>query len=153
MHSTQLVCNLCWPHWQQWHYCPAGQWHCCAAGQCCQSKFSLTFVHDLASSSWMSDGRSYNYDVVMWTEIPPFGLLWWIHCLVSCTAILPALDSHPVDCTVLCKCVGTVTISNTQQCHLQCQLSVMNGFQLYTPHKQNFQCYSFTLVNFSSNQT
>ena len=50
--------------------------------------------------------RVQNYCVVMWTEIPPFGLLGWIHCLVCSTAMLPALDSHPVDCTVLCQCLS-----------------------------------------------
>jgi hypothetical protein len=47
-----------------------------------------------------------NYCVVMWTLVLPFGLLGWIHCLVCCTAMLLALDSHPVECTVLCKCLS-----------------------------------------------
>jgi hypothetical protein len=89
-----------------------------------------------------------NYCVVMWTEVLPFGLLGWIHCLICCTAMLPALDFHPADCTVLCTCLSVQWRNQTQQCQLHCQHSARNGFQLYTPHKQTFQCYSFTLVNF-----
>jgi len=93
--------------------------------------------------------RDQNYCVVMWTEVPPFGLLGWIHSFVCCSAMLPALDSQPADCIVLWKCLLVQwPKSNTQQCYLQCQLSATNGFQLHTPHKQTFQCYRFTLVNF-----
>jgi len=66
-----------------------------------------------------------NYCVVMWTEVPSFGLLGWIHSFVCCYAMLPALDSHPADCTALCKCLSVqwpksnTAVSSTMpaQCH------------------------------------